>query len=338
MLSPTIRLLLACVALTAGVAGCGGGDDIDKNADLVVYSGRSEELVGQLVKDFEAESSLDVTVRYGDSSELAAILREEGDKSPADVAWMQDAGSLDALAEASLLRPLPDATVERARKAFRGPDALWTGTSARARVFAYDTRELDAGEVPSSVYDLTSPDWKGKVGWAPSNASFQAFVTAMRATEGEARTKRWLQEMADNDTVRLENNIAVRDAIARGELTIGLINHYYVAEAIAEDPDYPVAVSSPSGDIGAMVNVAGAGVVRSSDATLAAERFIQFLLSDKSQRYFVEELKEYAVIGGMPTPTGVTPLKDIKQPKGVDLAELSDHEGTVTMLQDAGLL
>lgn len=336
---PTARVLLACVALAAGVAGCGGDDGgIDENADLVVYSGRSEALVGELIERFEADSGLDVTVRYGDSSELAAILREEGDRSPADLAWMQDAGSLDALAEAELLRALPAATTESVVEEFRGPDNLWTGTSARARVIAFDTRALKAADVPTSVFDLTDPKWRGKVGWAPSNASFQSFVTAMRAAEGEERTKQWLQAMADNGTVRLENNIATRDAIARGELQLGLINHYYVAEAIAEDPDYPVGVVSPAGDIGAMVNVAGTGILASSEHGPAAERFVAFLLSESAQRFFVDDLKEYAVVPGQPTPSGVTPLAEIERPEGVDLTELSDHEGTVTLLQDAGLL
>ncbi len=117
-------------------------------------------------------------------------------------------------------------------------------------MIAYDSRTLKPAQVPGSVFDLTKPEWRGKVGWAPANASFQAFVTAMRATEGEDRTRAWVQGMIDNDAQRLENNIAIRDAIASGELQLGLINHYYVAEAKADDPNYPVGVSSPAGDIG----------------------------------------------------------------------------------------
>lgn len=333
--------LLSSVALLLplGVAGCGGGEGgVDENADLVVYSGRSEKLVGKLIERFEASSGLDVSVRYGDSSELAALVREEGDRSPADVVWMQDAGSLDALQAADLLAALPASVTSGVPAEFRSPDGRWTGTSARARVIAYDTRTLKAADVPGSVFELTAPKWRGKIGWAPSNASFQAFITAMRATEGEERTRAWIKGMVANDTQRLENNIAIRDAIATGELQLGLINHYYVAEAKAEDPNYPVGVSSPAGDIGAMVNVAGAGIVGGTDRAKAAEQFTRYLLSDGAQRFFVDELKEYAVRPGFETPAGVTPLAEIKQPKDVDLTKLADQQGTVELLQDAGVL
>lgn len=328
------------VALTLGLAACGGGKDegVDTSADLVIYSGRSEELVGELIARFERESGLDVSVRYGDSSELAALVREEGERSPADLVWMQDAGSLDALSSAKLLGELPTAITSQVPKQFRDPRGQWVGTSARARVIAFDSRVLTAAQVPTSVDALTDARWRGKVGWAPSNASFQAFVTAMRAVDGEAKTRQWIEAMVANDAQRLENNIAIRDAIARGELELGLINHYYVAEAKADDPKYPVGVSSPAGDIGAMVNVAGVGVLEQSTNTAAATRFARFLLAETGQRFAVDELKEYAVRSGYPTPSGVMPLSEIKLPAGVDLSKLSDQQGTVELLQDAGVL
>lgn len=325
-----------------GLAGCGGDSDEAKvdgdGAELVVYSGRSEDLVEPLIDRFEEEQDVDVSVRYGDSSELAALIREEGDKSPADLFWAQDAGSLDALNSAKLLKPMSAAVSEPVPAAFKAPDGTWTGTSARARVFAYDTRVLKEADLPQSVDELTDPKWKGKVGWAPSNASFQAFVTAMRATEGEEKARAWVDAMVQNDAQRLENNVAIRDAINSGELQLGLINHYYVAEAKADDPKYPVGVFSPPGDVGAMVNVAGVAALASSDQLPAAEQFAKFLLSEPSQQYFVDELMEYSVLPGFETPSGVTPLDEIKQPTGVDLTELDDHQGTVDLLQDAGVL
>ncbi len=342
-MKPARRLAVAVLApvalvLPLGIAACGGGEGVDENADLVVYSGRSEKLVGPLIERFEKQSGLDVSVRYGDSAELAAIVREEGDRSPADLVWMQDAGSLDALDGANLLTDLPSGLGTEVPAEFRSPDGRWVGTSARARVIAYGSRVLKADDVPDSVFDLTDPKWRGKVGWAPANASFQAFITAMRATEGEERTREWVQGMIDNDAQRLENNIAIRDAIASGELQLGLINHYYVAQAKAEDPNYPVDVKSPAGDIGAMVNVAGVGLVRGTDGAKAGGDFARFLLTDASQKYFVDTLKEYAARPGFATPTGVTPLDQIKRPKDVDLSKLGDQQGTVELLQDAGVL
>ena len=324
-----LAVTVAAVALSA----CGGGDD----ADLTIYSGRNEELVGELIEQFERESDLKVDVRYGDSSELAATIAEEGDNSPADVFFSQDAGALGAVEDtlSSMPRPVLDAVPDRYRDA-RG---RWAGVSGRARVIAYNRERTERTELPRSVLDLDSPRYRGKVGWAPTNASFESFVTALRKTEGERAAGRWLEGMVGNDTQVYENNIAIRDAVASGEIDYGLINHYYVAEARAEEgPDYPVALyEPPGGDPGALVNVAGAAVLESSDHPKEAERFVRFLLSDESQRYFAEETKEYPLTGGAEADPSLRPLREIEQPD-VDLSDLDDLEGTVELLERTGAL
>ena len=194
-------------------------------------------------------------------------------------------------------------------------------------------------ELPRSVLDLTDPEWKGKIGWAPTNASFQAFVTALRVTRGEDVARDWLEGIQDNDVQSFESNIPVRDAIANGEIEVGLINHYYVAEAVAQEGrDYPVGIfQPPDGDIGSLVNVAGIGILKSSDRKPAAERFVRFLLSAQAQRFFAATTKEYPIAAGVKADPSLTPLQDIDQPD-VDLARLDDLQGTVELLQETGAL
>ena len=177
------------------------------------------------------------------------------------------------------------------------------------------------------------------MGWAPTNASFESFVTALRKTEGEAGAERWLRAMKDNDTEAYESNVAIRDAVAKGEIEIGLINHYYVAEARAKaGPDYPVGVfEPPGGDPGALVNVAGAGVVTGSRRAERARDFISFLLGAEAQRYFAERTKEYPLAAGVKAERGLIPLDSIEQPE-VDLADLSDLQGTIDLLERTGVL
>lgn len=332
-----LLLLLAVPALALGVAAC--GDDGPSEDALVIYSGRNEDLVGPLLERFEEQTGIETEVKYAGSPELAATIIEEGKASPADAFFSQDAGALGALQEENLLAELPAATLDKVPAAFRSSDGRWVGTSARARVIGYDKRKLQPGDLADSVLDLTGEEWKGRIAWAPTNASFQSFVTAMRAELGQERTKAWLEGMLANDVQVYENNIAIRDAIANGEIDAGLINHYYIAEAIAEEgEDYPVGIHSPTGgDVGALVNVAGVGILGSADQAEKAQQFADFLLTEESQTYFAEELKEYPVVEGVPADASLQPLSEIEVPD-IDLSQLDDLRGTVKLLQESGAL
>lgn len=327
-----LPLALAAIGIAAG---CGGDDE----ETLTVYSGREEELVSPLLDDFQEQSDLELEVRYGDTAELASTILEEGDSSPADVFFGQDAGALGALEKEGRLGRLDQAVLSRVPRAYRSQDGRWVGTSGRARVVAYNSETLSESDLPGSILDYTDPQWKGRIGWAPTNGSFQAFVTAMRLTEGEQATERWLRGIVANDPVAFENNTSVRDAIASGEVDVGFINHYYVAQARDEEGEpYPVRVQHPpGGDVGSLINVAGVGIVEGTDQTQAAGEFVEFLLSEDSQRYFSEETKEYPLVEGIPADPIVTPLAQIEVP-AVELGQLDDLDGTLRLLQRSGAL
>jgi len=328
--------LAAVSALGAAIilAACGGDDE----ETLTVYSGREEEYVGPLFERFEEETGIELDVRYGETAELAATILEEGDNSPADAFFAQDAGALGALEREGVFAPLPEDLLSRVEQRYRSPEGAWVGTSGRARVIGYNRDRVQQAQLPDSVLELTAPEWRGRVGWAPSNGSFQAFVTAMRVTEGEEATERWLREMAANEPVVFDDNEAIRDAIASGEIDVGLLNHYYVAEAIAEEgEDYPVRSHHPAGDVGSLINVAGIGVLETADNASDGEELAEFVLSDGEQRYFAEEVKEYPLVEAIPADPQVTPLAQIRQPD-VDLGQLEDLEGTLQLLQRSGAL
>ena len=326
------------IALLSAVSGCGFGDG-GEDSRLTIYSGRQPDLVKPLLDRYAKKHGIELEVRYGGTPELAATLTEEGDASPADVFFSQDAGALGSLQDEGRLARLPRDLLGSVDERFRSPSGDWVGVSGRARVIAYNRGELKQSDLPRSVLGLTAGAWRGKVGWAPTNASFQSFVTALRKSVGEGRAERWLRDMRENDAQIYENNIAIRDAVAKGEIEVGLINHYYVAEARAEEgPDYPVGIyEPPDGDPGALVNAAGAAVLDSSDASGEARRFVRFLLSKEAQEYFAGELKEYPLAAGVKPQRGLVPLSRIRQPD-VDLSDLSDLQGTVELLEKTGVL
>ena len=304
---------------------------------LVVYSGRSEELVKPVIDLFSNATGIKVQVRYAGTSELAATILEEGDNSPADVFFAQDPGGLGAIE--SLLADLPDNILNLVEQRFRSSDGKWVGISGRARVIAYNTRTVKESDLPDDIYDLIDKKWKGRIGWAPANASFQAMVTAMRKLWGEEKTRQWLEGMQANSPKIFANNTAQLEALGTGEIDIALPNHYYLYSFLQEKGEsFPVRNYHPrAGGPGAVILVAGAGILDTSINKEAAQKFVEFLLSPVAQQYFAGQTFEYPVIEGIKTHSLLTPLSDIKSPD-ISMGDMADLEGTLNLLREIGIV
>ncbi len=309
----------------------------DADEPLTVYSGRSESLVGPVIESFEEATGIEVEEKYADTAELAAILLEEGDRSPADIYFAQDAGALGAVADAGLLAGLPDDILATVPAQFSDADGQWVGVSGRARTAAYTTSEEI--ELPGSILDFTAPQWAGHIGWAPANGSFQAFVTALRVIEGEDVARDWLVGILANDPVAYPSNTAAVEGVAAGEVDVAFVNHYYLLRLLAEHgEDYPVAQQFfGGGDPGSLINVAGVGQVASTNQPEASLAFIEYLLGEEAQSYFSEATFEFPLLEGVEADQRLPALEGIEAPD-VDLSDLADLQGTVQLLREVGAI
>lgn len=304
---------------------------------LTVYSGRSENLVGPIIQQFQEATGIPVEVRWGSTGELAATLMEEGANSPADVFFAQDPGGLGVVAD--MMAPLPEDVLTRVEPRFRDPEGRWVGISGRARTVVYNTERVTPEELPEDLWGFTDPQWKGRIGWAPTNASFQTMVTAMRVMWGEDRTREWLQGILANEPKVYEANTPVVAAAGAGEIDVGFVNHYYLYRFLQEEGEsFPARnYYLPGGGPGSLVMVAGAGVLASSENQEAAQRFVSFMLSPVAQQYFATQTFEYPLVEGVRTHRELTSLGELTVPE-VDLADLADLEGTAQLLSDVGAL
>lgn len=316
-----------------------GGDGA--TGSLVIYSGRSESLVAPLIAEFAELTGIDVSVRYGGTAEMAATLLEEGDNSPADIFFAQDPGGLGAIDKAGLLEALPADILDKVPARFRSADGTWVGVSGRARVVVYNTNSLTPADLPDNIQAFTDPAWNGRLGWAPTNGSFQAMVTAMRYVWGEEQTRAWLEGIIANNPVAYPNNTAVVEAVGAGEVEVGFVNHYYLYRFLAEQGESFPARNQflTSGGPESLLMVSGVGMLDHSPNESNAEKFIEFLLSVTGQQYFASQTFEYPVIDGITIPSQLPPLAELDAAAiDLPLEAMSDLEGTARLLGDLGLL
>jgi iron(III) transport system substrate-binding protein len=310
---------------------------------LVIYSGRSESLVEPIIDQFRQVTGIDVDVRYGGTAELAGVLLEEGANSPADVFYAQDPGGLGAVQAAGLLTQLPEETLALVPDRFASPAGEWVGISGRARTVVYNTEAIadPETELPDDLWGFTAPEWKGRLGWAPTNGSFQAMVTAMRAIWGDEKTAEWLLAIQANEPAVYDSNTPIVAAVGSGEIDAGLVNHYYLYRFLAEDGQDFAARNYflPGGGPGSLIMVSGAGLLKSAANPENAQKFIDFLLSVPGQQYFAAQTVEYPLVEGVTTTNGLPPLAELDEVAvDIDLAQLADLAGTQAMLVDLGII
>lgn len=306
---------------------------------LVIYSGRSESLVAPIIQQFADATGIEVEVRYGSTAEIAAALLEEGANSPADVFYAQDPGGIGAIEDAGLLASLPADILGRVAPGFASPDGAWVGITARARIVVYNTDTLTPAYLPADLWGFTEPEWNGRIGLAPTNASFVTMVTGMRQLWGEDETRAWLEGIAANNPVYYSGNGAVVTAVGAREVEVGFVNHYYLYQFLAEQGEsFPVRNHYLSnGGPDSLVMVSGAGILASGQNQANAERFLQFMLSTVAQQYFASRTFEYPLVEGVATSSLLLPLSEINSPD-ISLGSLSDMAGSAALIEDVGMV
>ncbi len=323
---PLLALLLTATAALSTLAA----------ESLVIYSGRSEKLIAPVIAAAQAATGLTIEVRYGTTPALAAQLAAEGAQTRCDIFFAQEAGYLAALAEAHLLAPLPEAALARVDERFRDRDGRWVGTSGRLRVLVLNGQTIAEADRPTSLDDLTDPRWRGKIGWAPGNASFQAHVSVLRALWGEERTRAWLTAMKANAAHTYQKNGAQVVAVDSGEITIGWVNHYYLHQARTSGPGAAINHSFPSSaSEGNVLMMSGVGRVRTSKQAAQADQLIAWLLSDEAQTLFTAGF-EYPTVTGVAIAPEVPPLAEIPLAT-FDQSVLTDLPATIDLLRQVGL-
>jgi iron(III) transport system substrate-binding protein len=338
------RLAVACVyvisLLASGWPAC--PQAIFAADKLTVYSGRAERLIKPVFDAFTAKTGIEIKLLSSGTTELVNRLKAEGDRSPADLLLTNDAGSLELARTAGLLRPLSMREIDRAiPPQFRAPDNSWIGLSGRFWIIARNTTMVQPNQI-ASLLDLADAKWKDKVAIPNAGSEYlQAGVSVMRAGMGDDRTKQFLQRLRDNAGIQVyQKSSQIVDAVAKGQVAMGIVNHYYVYRHLAAQPTAPLAVVMPDqheGGMGAIMNVAGIGVLKHTPRLDNAKLLIEFLMGEAAQKMFADLNKEYPLHPDVKADPALIDRKNFRAAL-VPLTKLAElREPTLELIEQVGL-
>jgi iron(III) transport system substrate-binding protein len=274
------RALTAALGLgvLAVLPACSGGGDDDT---LHVYSGRHYG-IEKAFELFTEQTGIKVEFLTGDDAELRERIVAEGEDTQADAYITVDAGNLAVGAEQGVFRPIDSPKLSGAIPAqYSDPEGRWFGLALRVRTIVYTPERISVDEVPKTYEALADPEWAGRLCMRVStNVYQQSLVASLIAAHGEQRALEIVRGWANNAEV-ISNDVLLLESMASGVCDVGLVNHYYLARKLEEDPTFPVElIWANQDDRGAHVNVSGGGVTAHSKHPELAQRFLEWLAVD----------------------------------------------------------
>ena len=312
----------------------------DVSGELVIYSGRTEPLLQPVIDAFkENYPNVEVLLKAGSNSEIANALIEEQANAQADVFITTELFTVQSLAQEGIFQSYKPAGADQLPAEFIGEDNLWTGLTRRARIIMYNADLVPQEELPTSIFDLTDPKWKGQIAAAGStNGSMQAQIAAMRLLIGEEDTEQWLNDLIANEVTFFGGHTDVRKAVGAGEFKLGLVNHYYYHLQKAEGGNVGIIYPDQGDDqIGLITNATAAAVVNGAPHPAAAQAFLDFLVSPDGQKLFAEENYEYPLLSGVELQADVQPLDNFRLANVDVAAAAQDYEATFDLMEAVGL-
>jgi iron(III) transport system substrate-binding protein len=342
-LAPLQRLgfvLTAAALASLTLTACGSASNV---TTITLYNGQHIQTTDSLVTAFEkANPTIKVSVRSDDEDTFDAQIVQEGSRSPADVFYTENSPALEYLQQRGLLARVNASTLAKTPSKYNSSQGDWVGVSARVSVLIYNPSLIKESQLPTHVLQLASPKYKGKLAFAAGETDFQPIVTSVLKAYGTTRTLAWLNGIKANAGSHIyPDNETITNDVNRGVVAFGLINQYYWyrlgAEIGTSNIHSKIAYLAPH-DPGYVLDVSGAGILKSSSHQAAAQKFVAFIVSAKGQEIIAHSISfEYPIASGVTTTQPETPFSDL-QPYPINIAQLGTGARAIALLREAQLL
>jgi len=281
-----IRLCVIAVLLFSGVLLFAvGGQEVDTEGlggTITLYTSVPQPIADKIQADFQTKFpaiTLEV-FRSGTSAVTAKIATEkEAGGIQADLVWVAEPSTYEDYKDQDLLLKFSPSEAKNLPKEMKDPEGYYYAGRLINMIIGYNT---SVSNPPKRWPDLLKPEYGGKLG----------FPSPLRSGAAEAAVKTladkygwdYFEDFKANRGVQIANNSTVRDMLATGELTVGVLLDYMVRGAKTKGS--PMDYVWP--EDGAVFIPSPIGVFNASRNQDAAIVFVDYVISQDGQKTMVE--------------------------------------------------
>ncbi len=263
-----------------------------------VVSARQEYLIKPIFEEFTKDTGIEVKYVIMDSTQAMHMIKEQSNETQVDALLAVDASDLYEAQQIGIFQTIRSRILNKNIPShLKDPSRQWFGLSLRVRTIVYNTNTVD----PTSLKNYSSigdKRWHNKLIVRTSQRIYnKSMVAMMIAQYGYNKTKKIVASWVNNFAVKpISTDVDVIKYIIEGKGDIGLVNSYYLAKMLKDDPSLPVKMHWVGDEQNRVhVNISGLGITRYAKRKKNAIKLVEWLSSKKGQKLFADVDMEYPV-------------------------------------------
>ena len=295
-------ILIFLVAIVA-ILVLNYGKKAQLTGKLMLYTSVPIDTINKVKAEFEKKQpGIELNIFRSGTGEVMNRIYSEIDEGQiqADLIWVADFTVGEELKNRGQLLKYKSPQADNIISFLKDKDDYYYAARLLNMIIAYNTDSVK--KIPTSYRDLLNPEHKGKIVLADPSYSGAALYTMITLAQTEEFSWDYFVRLYENEMQIIKGNTSLIQAIADGELDMGITIDFMVRDLINKNPGIPIDYIFP--EEGVVLVPSPIAITKDCQNLPAAKVFIDFILSKEGQEFLSAQ--------------GITPVRrDVAPPPGV---------------------
>jgi len=203
----------------------------------------------------------------------------------ADIIWAIDFTISEELKNRGQLLKYKSPQATKLISFLKDKDDYYCAANLLNMVIAYNTDNIKKN--PISYHNLLDPEYRGKIGFADPDFSQATLYTLENLVQSEKFGWDYFVRLYENEAQIIKNDLSLNQAITNGKLDIGITIDFIVRGLKDKNPNLSIDYVFPEDEI--VVVPCPIAIIKGCKNLLAAQVFIDFILSREGQRFLISQ-------------------------------------------------